>query len=141
MLCKLRGALIFEGRVIAAISVCHAVLDVDDTVDDPIEKLAIMRDQKERPRILSEPGFQPQNGVEVQVVGGLIKQQQVGAAHEGLGHIETNTPAAGELLHCAWLIRRCEPEPMHEASGTTARVVAAAGRVARVQLPKTRTVV
>ena len=40
--------------------------------------------------------FQPQHGFQIQVVGGLVQQQQIGAAHQRLGKIEPHPPAAGK---------------------------------------------
>ena len=46
--------------------------------------------------IAFEPVFQPDDRVQIQVVGRFIEQQQVGRAHQGLCQIQTHTPAAGE---------------------------------------------
>ena len=104
LLGKLRSTLLFEGGVVTAVSVRHAVLEVDDAIDHAIEELAVVRDQKQRPWILAQPGFQPQDGVEVQMIGRLIEQQEVRAAHERLRYIETYAPAAGEFPYRARFI-------------------------------------
>jgi len=134
LLGKFRRTLLFEGGVVAAIRVRHAVLEVDDAIGHSIEKLAVMRDQQQRPRIIAQPGFQPKDRVEVQVIGRLIEQQQIRAAHERLRHIQPHAPAAGEFPHHARFIIRCEAESVHEAPRTTARVIAARRRVTRIQL-------
>ncbi|MCY1277747.1 hypothetical protein D9M70_264550 [compost metagenome] len=41
--------------------------------------------------------FQPGDGADVQVVGRLVEQQQVGLGHQGLGQQHAATPAAGQL--------------------------------------------
>jgi hypothetical protein len=43
--------------------------------------------------------FQPEDGVEVEVVGRFVEQQEVGAAGEGAGEVQANPPAAGEIGH------------------------------------------
>ncbi len=53
LLGEFRRTLIFERRVVASVRSRFAVLDVDDAVDDAVEKLAVVRDQKQGARILA----------------------------------------------------------------------------------------
>jgi hypothetical protein len=45
-----------------------------------------------------EPGFQPDQRVQVQVVGGLVQQQQVGRAHQRARQLQAHAPAAREAV-------------------------------------------
>ena len=72
-------------------------VDGDDLADHGVEEVAVVRDQQQRRRRVLEPVFQPEDGVEVEVVGRLVEQQQVGAAREGAGEVEADAPAAGEF--------------------------------------------
>ncbi len=101
------------------------MLDVDDPIDHAIEKLAVVGDEQQRPGIVAQPVFQPQDGVEVEVVGRLVEQQEIGAAHERLRHVETNPPAARERAHRTRFIRRGEAESMQEPPGPAASVIPA----------------
>ena len=49
--------------------------------------------------VLLQPLLQPENRVEVEVVGRLVEQQQVGATGERAGEVEADAPAAGKLRH------------------------------------------
>ncbi len=51
-----------------------AVLEVDDTVGHAVEELPVMRDQQQRTGILAQPALEPQNRIEIEVIGGLIEQ-------------------------------------------------------------------
>ena len=69
---------------------------MDDAVDDAVEEIAVVRDEQQRAGIAREPVLEPQHGIEVEVVGGLVEQQEVRAAHQRLREIEPHPPAAGE---------------------------------------------
>ncbi len=102
--------------------------------DHAVEELAVVRDQQQRAGIILQPAFQPDDGIEVQVVGGLVQQQQVGAAHQRARHVQAHAPAAGEFAHQRVLIGGGEAQAMHQLRGARARVVAADGGVLRIQV-------
>src|SRR5665811_1739675 len=54
LLGEFRRALIFEGGVVAALRVGHAVRWIDDAIDDATEKFAIVRDQQQGARMLTQ---------------------------------------------------------------------------------------
>ncbi|MNS66209.1 hypothetical protein D3C72_994110 [compost metagenome] len=93
------GAL--EGGVAAFVQVQLALLDVQHMVDHGIEEVAVVGDQQQRAGVALEPVLQPQDSVQVQVVGGLVEQQQVGRAHQGLGQVQAHPPATGEVADAA----------------------------------------
>ena len=134
LLGQLRTALGLEVRVVAAVGNGLAVFEIDDAVDDAVEELAVMRDEDQRARIVAQPVFQPQDGIEVQVVGGLVQQQQVRAAHQCLGHIEAHAPATRELAHRACFVGGREAQAIHQLRGTAARVIAAGGGVLHIEV-------
>ncbi len=69
------GALLLELRVVAGVGADGAILDVQYAVDDGIEELAVVRNHQQRARVARQPFLQPDDGVEVEVIGGLIQQQ------------------------------------------------------------------
>ena len=71
------GAQVFEGAVVAAVTNQLAMINVDRDVGDGIEKLAVVADDDQRTWVAFEPGFQPDEGVQVEVVGRFVEQQQV----------------------------------------------------------------
>src|SRR5690606_6915371 len=92
------GALALEGGVVAAVAKKRLVLDVDDLLAGVVDEVAVVRDQYQRAAIALQPLLQPQAGVEVEVVGRLVEQQQVGRAHQRLRQVQANAPAAGETI-------------------------------------------
>ena len=107
-------ALLFELRIVARVGVDGAILDVQHPADDGIEKFAIVRNHQQRARERAEPFLQPDDGVEIQVVGGLIQEQQVGARAQRARHGQSHPPAARKLRDFALMIRGFEAEPMHD---------------------------
>ncbi len=93
------GPLLFELGVVAAVTGELLLVDVGDDVHHPVQEVPVVGDDDQRARVALEPVLQPEDGVQVQVVGGLVQQQQVGRAHEGLGQVEAHAPAAGEAGH------------------------------------------
>ena len=66
----------------------HCLLfDMDNFVDDGIEKIAIVGDEDQRSRIALQPLLQPDHRIEIEVVGRFIEQQQIGAADQRLGEL------------------------------------------------------
>jgi hypothetical protein len=63
-----------------------------------VEKIAVVRDEHEGKRILQQILLQPVAGFEIEVVGGLVEQQQVGLFEQQLGERDAHLPAAGKLL-------------------------------------------
>src|SRR5260370_22064665 len=117
------------------------MFDVDDAVDDRIEEFAIVRNEQQRAGILEEPALQPQDGIEVEVIGGLIEQQQVRAAHQRLRNVEPHSPAPGKSAYRARLVGCGETETLHETPGATARVVAAHCSITSMKLTEFQTVI
>ena len=60
---------------------------------DRVQKIAVVRDQQQRAGIMLEPTLEPEHGVEIEVIGGLVEQQEIGAAHQRLRQIEAHPPA------------------------------------------------
>ena len=57
-----------------------------------------MADHDQRAGVALQPGLEPDEGVEVQVVGRLVEQQQVGRAHQRPRELQAHAPAAGEAV-------------------------------------------
>ena len=74
-----------------------------DGVHAAVEQAAIVRDDDGGTREFGQPGFQPQRRFEVEVVGRLVEQQQVGCGEQGGGQRHAHAPAAGEAADRAGL--------------------------------------
>ena len=71
--------------------------------------------------------FQPQRRFQVEVVGRLVEQQQVGVGEQRGGQRDAHAPAAGELLHRARLRRLVEAEAGEDGGGARGGRVGADG--------------
>src|SRR5690606_4897318 len=134
LLRELRGTLFLEGGVVAGVSLHLALLDVHDTVDCAIEELAIVRDHEQRAAIAAQPLLEPHHRIEIEMIGRLIQQQQVGATHQRLGDVQPYTPAARERADRPHFILGREAEAVHQAGRPAAGIVAADRSVLGVQL-------
>jgi hypothetical protein len=63
-----------------------------------VEEFAVVADHHHGAGVALEPGFQPDQRVQVQVVGGFVEQQQVGRAHQRARQLQAHAPAAGEAV-------------------------------------------
>ena len=100
--CGLRqplGAHLLEGAVVAGVAGQRALVQVHGDAGDRVEELAVVADDDHRAFEALEPGFQPDQRVQVQVVGRLVQQQQVGRAHQRARQLQPHAPAAGEAVH------------------------------------------
>ena len=87
-----------EGSVVAAVAVELGVLDMHCDLRDGVEEFAVVADDEQSAGIALEPAFQPDQGVQVQVVGGFVEQQQIARAHQRARQLQTHAPAAGEAV-------------------------------------------
>jgi hypothetical protein len=128
------GTLGLELRVVAGVGAYRLVFYVQHPVDDGIEKLAIMRDHQQRSGIGGEPVLEPHDGVEIEMVGGLIEQQQIRTRPQGASHGQTHAPAAGEFGDRARQIGGLESKSMQQRGRACLRAVAIDGLQRGVQL-------
>ncbi len=68
--------------------------------------------------IALEPRFQPDQRVEVEVIGRLVEQQQVGRAHERARQLQSHAPAAGETVDRLAKLRSTEAKAQDQRLGT-----------------------
>ncbi len=126
--------LALELAVVAGIQAQLAAVEVHDGRDDGVEKIAIVRDQQQRARVTLQPLLEPQHGIEVEMVGRLVEQQQVGTRHERLREIEAHAPSPGESRHRIAVAGVRKTQAREQRRGAGARAVATARLVAMVQL-------
>ena len=94
----LLGAHVFELAVVAAVADELGVVDVQRDAGDGVEELTVVADHDQRALVALEPGFEPDQGIQVQVVGRFVEEQDVGRAHQGAGQLQAHAPAAGEAV-------------------------------------------
>ena len=92
----LLGALALELVVAAAPEGQLLLVEMDDGVDGAVEQVAVMRDQEHGVRVFRDVGFEPQRAFEVEIVGRLVEQQQIGFGKQHRGKRDAHAPAARE---------------------------------------------
>ena len=75
------------------------LLHVEDDVGGALQQQLIVGDEQHRLGALPDEGLQPVQGVNVQVVGGLVQQVAVWAAQGEQGHAQLHLLPAGEGLY------------------------------------------
>ena len=95
----LLGSQLLEGAVVAAVAGQAALLDVQRDARHRVQEFPVVADDHQRAGVARQPAFQPDQGVEVQVVGGLVQQQQVARRHQRARQLQAHAPAAGEAVH------------------------------------------
>ena len=131
---ELCGALALELRIVARVELELLRVEVHDRLHHGVEEVAVVGDQQQRARIAREPVLEPQHGVEVEVVGGLVEQQQLGARHQRLREVEAHAPAAGKARHRIAVTRIRDAESREELGRACPCGVAADRLEAMVQL-------
>src|SRR5262249_23783741 len=71
------GLLLEPARIIALVGEAMPAIELERPLRDGIEEVAVMGDEDHAARIVFEIVLQPCGGLGVEVVGGLVKQQNV----------------------------------------------------------------
>ena len=77
------------------------VIDVGGVRGDAVEKVPVVGDGDQRAVVAVEEVLKPVDGVEIEVVGGLVEQQGFRLAEEGLGQQHADFLAALQFAHLA----------------------------------------
>ena len=68
----------------AGVRAQYAAIEFDDAVGDVVEKAAVVGNHHDAAVKLLQQAFQPQNRVDIEVVGRLVEQQNIGLLHPSL---------------------------------------------------------
>ena len=74
-----------------------AAVEEGDRLHRAVQQAAVVRDHQRGAGEAREPGLQPQRRFQVEVVGRLVEQQQVGVGEQRGGERHAHAPAAGEF--------------------------------------------
>ena len=69
--------LLYPGGVVAFVGNTTATVELQDPARHVIKEVAVVSDHDDRTFILPQVPFQPGNGLRIEMVGRLVKQQQV----------------------------------------------------------------
>ena len=86
-------------------------MQLPDLVDDLVEKVAVVADDDHRHRLPGQVVFEPFGRRDVEVVGRLVQEHQVGALEQELGEHQPRLLAAGERAGRPVEIGLGEPQP------------------------------
>jgi hypothetical protein len=97
--------------VVARVGDQVAAVDLDDLADHAVQELAVVRGHHERALERAQPLLEPQDRLEIEVVGRLVEQQRVGLHDQDPREAHAHLPAARERADVAVDLLRREAEP------------------------------
>jgi len=74
------------------------VEEVDDLLNCGIKEVTSVRDDDDSDLQLLHVVLQPDESIEIQMVGGLIQEQDLGLTEDDFGDSDTHAPSTGELF-------------------------------------------
>ena len=100
----------FERAVVAGVAPNRQIGDVPRRFADAVQKLAVVRDHQHGRRLALQPRFEPDDRIQVEVIGRLVEQQQIGRTQERARQRQSIAPSAGERAHRTRAVGFCETE-------------------------------
>ena len=114
-------------RIVAVVVGEGAQAHLGDALDRGVEEVAVVGDEHHRARVVVEVLLEPVARGQVEVVGGLVHQQQVRAGEQELGQGDAHLPAARELLALALLVLQGEAQALQHVGHPGLHLLAARG--------------
>ena len=111
------GALPLEIVIAAGVERDLAALEVEDGVDDIVQKVAFVADDDQRAGIILEEILEPQRRFKVEVVRRLVEQQHVGLGEQQRGERDAHLPPARVAVERVALHLFVEAEPEQDPRG------------------------
>ena len=140
-----RLAVGFPDRPLALVEVVVARIHGDLTAVDlgnlrrhAIHELAVVRRQQQRPRQRLEERLEPDDRLDVEVVGRLVHEQHVGPAEQHASHGHAHLPAAGQRADVALDPLVVEAETVQHLAGLCFEAIAAEVLVLLLHFAKAR---
>ncbi len=99
------------------------VLEMHDLLHHPVQQAAVVADDHDRPVIAAEIFLQPQSCFEIEMVGGLVEQEQIRFCEQQRGQHHAHAPATRKFVEGALLRRFVEPQPRQDARRPRPRAV------------------
>ncbi len=87
-----------EVGVVAGVGDDLAIGDLVDLGDDLIHELAVVGDEQEGAGVVAQVFLEPEQRDEVEMVGGLVQEEEVRFHHQESGEMGAHHPAAAEFL-------------------------------------------
>src|SRR3954468_6786642 len=93
------------GRIVALIGNTAAAIELEDPAGDVVEEVAVVGDDQDGAGIIAQVAFEPIDGFGIEMVRGLVEQQQLGLLEQQPAERDSAALAARQLLHVA-VVRR-----------------------------------
>ena len=87
--------------VVARVGGDFAAVDLGDPGHDPVHELAIVRGHQQRAGLRLQERLEPDDRLDVEVVRGLVHQQDVGPAEQHARHRDAHLPSARQRADVA----------------------------------------
>ena len=118
------GLLLDHVVVAAVVEDDRLVVDVGDVGADGVEEVAVVGDGDEGAIVADEELLEPVDGVEIEIVGGLVEEQGLRVAEEGLAEQDADLLTALELGHPAVVEFVADVEALEKDGGVRLGLVA-----------------
>ncbi len=105
------GLLLQVGGVVALVPIGPAAVQLQDPAGHVVEEVPVVGDRHDGAGVLRQVLLQPGDALRVQVVGGLVEQQQVGRLQQQLAERDPAALTTGELGHVG--VRRRAAQRVH----------------------------
>ncbi len=92
------GALQLAGRISAGVADQALVFEGQRGLCDAVQEVAIMGDRDDRAWIPGQPALEPDDGVEVEVIGRFVQQEQVAGHEQRARQVQSHAPAARQRI-------------------------------------------
>ncbi len=120
------GLLLLEpARVVALEGHALAAVELEDPAGHVVEEVAVVGDGHDGARVVAQEALEPGHRLGVEVVGGLVEQEQVGVAQQQPAQRHAAGLAAGELGHLGVAVG--EAQRVHGDLDLAVEVVGALG--------------
>ena len=114
LLLLLREALLLllePARVVALVRIAARAVELENPAGDVVQEVAVMGHRDDGAGVVLEKPLEPRHRLRVEVVGGLVEQQHVGAREQQTAQRHAPPLAAGQLRHGR--IGGREPQRIH----------------------------
>ncbi len=98
-------------EVVALVGDALAAVELEDPAGDVVEEVAVVGDGDDRALVLGQVLLEPRHRLGVEVVGGLVEQQQVGRAQEQAAERDPPALATGKARDVG--VRRRQAQRVH----------------------------
>ena len=88
-----------EHRVVSRPRRQAAAVELDDARRDALEKHTIVRHEYDGAGVVDQKALEPHHRFDVEMIGRLVQQQQIGLGDQRAGQQDPALPAAGQCVH------------------------------------------